>query len=216
MVASGNVGLIEAANRYDAHRGVSFQTFAYYRIRGAIFDDIRRMLWLPPSVYKRLLLQATADQMASEQVGNDATSSESDVDRLADGVGNLATVYVLLLGDEDSMFGAPGAVDDPATTAERREMVKRLEEAIHTLPDRQKSIIHGYYFEGRTLKEIAADFGISRYYASRIHTQTIRELRRHLESPRTRSECASTPNRCRSTPSNGPSLRNDTAGHRHR
>ena len=95
-------------------------------------------------------------------------------------------------------------------------MVDRLQEAIHTLSDRQRRIIYGYYFEGRTLKEIAADFGISRYYASRIHTQAIRKLRTFLESPRARSECAGPPNQCRATPSNGSSLRNDTTGSRHR
>ena len=41
----GQIGLIEASRRFDPTRGVQFKTFAYYRIRGAIYDGIRKMAW---------------------------------------------------------------------------------------------------------------------------------------------------------------------------
>ena len=51
--ALGCKGLLEAAQRYDDRHGVAFTTFAYYRVRGAMFDGLRSMGWLPRSEYAR-------------------------------------------------------------------------------------------------------------------------------------------------------------------
>jgi RNA polymerase sigma factor for flagellar operon FliA len=42
LEAAGVLGLVEAANRFDPQRGIRFETFAYLRIRGAVFDELRR------------------------------------------------------------------------------------------------------------------------------------------------------------------------------
>jgi RNA polymerase sigma factor FliA len=51
LVAYGSKGLVEAADRYDARPGVAFTTFAYYRIRGAMFDGLRTMGWYSRADY---------------------------------------------------------------------------------------------------------------------------------------------------------------------
>ncbi len=183
LIAAGQVGLVEAANRYDPAHGVAFQTFAYYRIRGAIFDGLRKMLWLPPSLYKKLRFQAGADQIAREQLGNAATDEapEAQATRLAGTVKDLAAVYVLSLDAEVTETDPTAADEDPTAPAELSEEITRLRAAIDTLPERKQRVIRGYYLEGRKLTEIAVDLGVSRFQASRLHTEAVRELRRQLE-----------------------------------
>ena len=183
LIASGEVGLVEAAQRYDATKGVAFQTFAYYRIRGAIYDALRKMLWLPPSLYKRLRFRAGADQIARDAMGSVTDDHPaSQADRLANTVRDLAAIYVLSLDGDDTEADPASAEEDPAETAERREQAQRLHEAIQSLPERKQKILRGYYFEGRRLTEIAAELGVSRFQASRLHTEGVRELRCRLES----------------------------------
>ena len=45
LIAYGQLGLVEAARSFDAGRGCQFSTFAYYRIRGAIYDGAAKMSW---------------------------------------------------------------------------------------------------------------------------------------------------------------------------
>ena len=61
LIDYGMIGLLEAASRYDSDAGAHFMTFAYYRIRGAIYDGLRQMGWLSRSQYKRARFEAQAN-----------------------------------------------------------------------------------------------------------------------------------------------------------
>jgi RNA polymerase sigma factor for flagellar operon FliA len=186
LIASGEMGLVQAAERYDPTQGVAFQTFAYYRIRGAIYDGLRKMLWLPPTLYKQIRFQAGADEIAKEQLAESGLDDDPDAqaDRLATAVRDLAAIYILSLERVEGEPEPASDDDNPADTAERHEDVERLRGAIESLPERKQRVIRGYYFEGRKLTEIAGDLGVSRFQASRLHTEAVRELRRCLESDR--------------------------------
>ena len=54
LIAYGDIGLVEAAERYDPRRGVAFATFAHYRIKGAIYDGLREMGYYSRSANVRL------------------------------------------------------------------------------------------------------------------------------------------------------------------
>src|SRR6185436_11369037 len=60
LVSYGMQGLLEAADRYDLQHGCAFTTFAYYRVRGAIFDGLRGMGWLPRGEYARMRFEERA------------------------------------------------------------------------------------------------------------------------------------------------------------
>lgn len=64
LVALGSEGLVEASRRYDPSAGASFKTFAYYRIRGAMFDGVGAIAPLPRSVYRRRRCAATTETTA--------------------------------------------------------------------------------------------------------------------------------------------------------
>src|SRR3981081_292827 len=71
LQAAAELGLTEAANSYDHRPGVQFKTFAYYRIRGAVYDAIRKATWFSRGQHQELAAQAAANEyMADEAAGS--------------------------------------------------------------------------------------------------------------------------------------------------
>src|SRR6185369_1348891 len=103
LVAYGTQGLIEAAERYDPIHGTAFTTFSYYRIRGAIYDGLRGMGWLPRSEYAKLRAEERSNAYLSnlsdrESGGGDGeTGIEDDVRSIADALGGVAAIFVIAL-----------------------------------------------------------------------------------------------------------------------
>src|SRR5690349_15607763 len=65
LVEYGMIGLLEAADRYDPKFGANFMTFAYYRIRGAIYDGLRGMGWMSRSEYAKARFEERANEFLS-------------------------------------------------------------------------------------------------------------------------------------------------------
>src|SRR5262245_40849715 len=107
LVAYGSKGLVEAAERYDARPGVAFTTFAYYRIRGAMFDGLRTMGWYSRADYARYraeeraneYLQSLSDReaAAAQQGGAEAAPAERDpaqtLDSIAEALSGLGAIH---------------------------------------------------------------------------------------------------------------------------
>jgi len=190
LVAYGTQGLLEAAERYDGKHGASFTTFAYYRVRGAIFDGLRNLGWLPRGEYARARFEERAAaylaNLAEREAGMDEYSDgelralEDEVRDLAAALGGVAAVFVtsLNLDDEQAMR------DDsphPQARLEQREAESSLKAALSTLPDKEKRLIELYYFEEKTLEEVGGLLGLSKSWASRLHARAIDLLRAGLE-----------------------------------
>ena len=99
-------GLLEAAERYDRRHGVTFQTFAYYRVRGAMFDGLRNMGWLPRHEYARLRFEERAAAYLSNLTsakraprrrrrrGAGVVNIEDEVRQVAEALGGVAAIFV--------------------------------------------------------------------------------------------------------------------------
>ncbi len=73
------------------------------------------------------------------------------------------------------------AADDPVEVAEDRELRRLLARAINTLPDREKTVVTLYYYEGLTLAEIGNVLGgVTESRVSQIHTKSVLQLRAKL------------------------------------
>ncbi len=162
LVAFGFGGLLEAEQRFDPARGVRFRTFAYYRVRGAMLDGVRKMARLPRRAHERL-----QDEAAPE-----LTAAPRDLDRAFARISGSLTTGSVLQGE------LPDA--SPEAALLKHESIMQLLAALPTLAARHRTVIRGYYFEGRSLEEIAADLGVSRSWASRLHCQALAQLRRTL------------------------------------
>ena len=163
LMAFGFTGLLEARARFDASRGVQFNTFAYYRIRGAIMDGVREMAWLPRRAHalrraaegSDRLLEDAGDARAAAPPGQRTGTAES-VEALDDVLGKMVASYVMssLGQDEDS------APPSPESQLLEAQGAAQLTAAVESLPDREQALVRGFYLEGRRFDEIAEELGI--------------------------------------------------------
>jgi len=162
LIAFGFGGLLEARHRFDPGRGIRFQTFAYHRVRGAMLDGVRKMSQLPRRAHERL--QAAADTTP--------TAAPTTLDKAFTRMSSITTATVL-----QGRFGD----ESPEAVLLKNESVTRLLQALPSLSPRQRVLVRGFYFEGRSIDTMARELGISKSWASRLHTNALQELREALE-----------------------------------
>ncbi|MFO0573123.1 MAG: sigma-70 family RNA polymerase sigma factor [Polyangia bacterium] len=195
LVGFGVQGLIEAAQRFDDRHGVAFTTFAYYRVRGAMFDGLRSMGWLPRGEYARLRIEERANAYlqnqsarsegttpasgGSAQGTGSGTEVEAKVRELAETLHGVAAVFVTLLGrhEENQLIDEREA---PHEQLERRQMAVRVRRALSRLPDKERRLIEQYYFQDQTLEQVGAGMGLSKSWTSRLHARAVALLREAL------------------------------------
>jgi RNA polymerase sigma factor for flagellar operon FliA len=188
LIAYGQVGLAEAARDFDPQRGSRFSTYAYYRIRGSVYDGLSKMTWFSRSRYKQIRALRMTDEVLHQE-GEEArlsekTSKEDDVRWLRNVTRALAVVYLAAPGSEEDA-GERGAlqdhsIPDASAAAMSREMTEKLHELIGGLPPEPQALIRGVYFEGLSLQEAGQKLGISKSWASRLHAKTLQRLARSL------------------------------------
>ncbi len=185
LTGYGQVGLVEAANRYDPRTGVSFPTFAYRRIRGAIFDGLRKMTWLPPAARANVKFESGVDEVA-ESLGDQAALSE-DPEALATSfrraLRSLGAVFLLSQEEESEQELVPEDRQSPADLAEKRELVSKVAGAVEQLDEKQRSIIKMHYFEGRSLTDCAKALGHHKAWISRLHASALEQLHNKIDLP---------------------------------
>lgn len=193
LVSSGVFGLIDAIERFDDTQGVKFETFATPRIRGAIYDALRQLDWVPRSVrtkardVQRGIVDFEASHGRSPNDDELAVQLGIDRARLGQWLSSVARATVgpleraLEAGAEPSdLSGArPSA---PAAMIEDQELRDRMRAEIDRLPDREKLVLSLYYDEGLTLAQIARVLGVSESRVPQIHTKSVLHLRARLSS----------------------------------
>ena len=202
FVSSGVFGLIDAIEKFDPERAIKFETYAISRIRGAIIDELRALDWIPRSVRQkaRAVERAYATlEVALRRTPNDpevAAEMGIPLDDLHTIFSQLSLANVVAL-DELTHGGGEGsdrvslldtledpAADNPVEVAESRELRRLLARAINTLPDREKTVVSLYYYEGLTLAEIGQVLGVTESRVSQIHTKAVLQLRAKLSDAR--------------------------------
>ena len=185
LESAGMLGLVEAARRFDATRGVDFKSFAALRIRGAIYDEARRNCPLPQEVMQRVMLVAKAQEMSP------APTSVDDL-AAATGLGKEEVVDALLAMPLIRIQSLDQILDDPMrrseaspdATAERSEQKRLLADAIAALPERERLVVTLYYMEDLRLKEIGEVLKLSESRVSRLLAIAHAHLRSHVGAPR--------------------------------
>ena len=200
LVSAGVFGLIDAVERFDPARGVKFETFAVPRIRGAVFDGLRSLDWVPRSVRSKVRqierayakleakhhrapsdeelaaeLRWTDDQLqtALSQISNVGLAA---LDEILTGSGERGESVTL--GDtiaDRSSHGPMGAFE----AAETRQL---LAQAVNGLPEREKIVLTLYYYESLTLQEIGRVLGVTESRVCQIHTKAVLHLRSRFNS----------------------------------
>ncbi len=192
LLGQALVGLLEAIDRFDPEQGVKFETFAYYRIRGAILDMVRKMDLLPQSAREsQARLEAACEQLLGE-LGRQP-SDEELADRLGLSLEQLAALLRdshtqtvlsldLAVSDEEGASvsmgeGLQDLGEAPDAAVIHDEERDRLAAAIDRLPETERQVISLYYHEGLTMKEIGLVLSVTESRICQIHAKAISRLR---------------------------------------
>ena len=199
LVGFGVFGLFDAIEKFDPDKHVKFKTYAVTRIRGAIFDELRAIDWVPRSVrQKSRNLEETIRHLES-QLGRVASDTEiakamnismPDFQKLIltiSGTSILSLNDVWNASDDNDKISIVDSIESPSslnpdTIVEKEEIKRVIIEAIHELPEKEKKVLVLYYYEDLTLKEIGEVLGVTESRISQLHTKAIMRLRTKLTS----------------------------------
>jgi len=197
LVGYGVFGLFDAVDKFDPKKHVKFKTYAVTRIRGAIFDELRSMDWVPRSVRQKTReieetirrLESTLGRSATDQeIAKEMNMSVKEFQKLmmkVSGTSMLSLNDVWYTGDEDDKVTIADSVESPQsmnpdTIVEKSEIKRVIVEAIGELPDKEKKVLVLYYYEDLTLKEIGKVLSVTESRVSQLHTKAIMRLRSKL------------------------------------
>jgi RNA polymerase sigma factor for flagellar operon FliA len=199
LVGFGVFGLFDAIEKFDPGKHVKFKTYAVTRIRGAIFDELRTIDWVPRSVRQKAReLEDTVRRLESSlgRAASDleiAAAMEMEVKEFQQMMLKISGTSMLSLHDiwytgEDNdkisiaeSIESPGSLN-PDTIVEKEEIKRVIVSAIKELPEKEKKVLVLYYYEDLTLKEIGEVLEVTESRVSQLHTKAITRLRAKLTS----------------------------------
>ena len=152
-----------------------------------MIDGVRKMAYLPRRLHQMRKVAEAADlvgeSVAESQAGatpEQKADLEANLAAIDDALGKITAAYVIeAMGQsEDDRTATPEDALAEKQHGARREA--QLHAVLATLPEREAAVVRGFYFEGRVLDDIAAELGVSKSWASRIHTRALGLLRDQL------------------------------------
>jgi len=189
VLCNARLGLLEAAKRFDDNQEVDFRTFAYYRIKGAIYDGLRRSGWLPRTLYAKIKFEEAANEYlqnrslgsSKEKVGRGMHEKVED-NSVAETVNSLASIYIISLDASEDMDVEDQDSADVEQRTEFMQVRRHMRDAIGTLPEKEKQLIMMYYFQNKTLEEVGAKLGLSKSWTSRLHARALSLLFKRIRN----------------------------------
>lgn len=192
LIAYGQLGLSEAARDFDPGRGSRFSTYAYYRIRGAIYDGLSKMVWSDRGRAAHVRYEQMSTEVLRLDSENAASDEAADVEDDARWLRNvsrtLAVVHLVSRAGGGEGEEEPKSLDwidrsspDAASVAIRHELSEKIHAGIEALPPMAAALIRAVYFENLTLHEAGERIGVSKSWASRLHTRALEQLARVLQ-----------------------------------
>jgi RNA polymerase sigma factor for flagellar operon FliA len=190
---------MDAISKYDSSRGAKFKTYAEFRVRGAILDELRAMDWVPRSIRQKAsnvdkvvqglqskLSRAPEDEEVAKEMG-------LSLDQFHNTLNETKSVPIFSLedlgiakesGEQQSLLDClAGKADaDPQTQIRLIELKEIIAKAIDALPEKERLMVSLYYYEELTMKEIGAVLEITESRVSQIHSKAVYRLRTKLKA----------------------------------
>jgi len=202
LIGYGVFGLLDAIEKYDPARGIKFKTYAVTRIRGAIYDELRSIDWVPRSIRQKAkelekmigtMENRLGRTVEDEEIANELGISIVDFHNMLikiSGSSVLSLSDVWYLGDDNDKILVADTIESPLSLnpdimVERDEIKKIIYNVIIGLPEKEKKVLILYYYEELTLKEIGKVLEVTESRVSQLHTKAILRLRAKLDKVRT-------------------------------
>lgn len=194
LINSGVLGLMDAIEKFDPDKGVKFETYAEYRIKGSILDSLRALDWVPRSVRKVATLLENTYADLEKKLGRPARDEEVaaamdvEVEKLHKLMSRVSHVAMVSLDRDTRNNTQTSLLDrlinpddasgfDKLDTEELRDV---LAESVERLPEKEQAVVSMYYYNEMTMKEIGKVLNLTESRVSQIHTKAVLRLRGKL------------------------------------
>jgi RNA polymerase sigma factor for flagellar operon FliA len=192
MTSVGIIGLMSAIEKFDKKRNVKFETYARFRIRGAVLDELRARDWVPRSSRDKDTKLERAFSSLRKSLGRQPREEEAaaylgvsleEYYKLIDDAQRVA-----LISSEDL---PPDYLDNcrqetvlelmehgnPLNLLSSAELRNQLKQAINELPPKERMVLSLYYYDELTMKEIGRVMELTESRVCQLHSQAIIRLR---------------------------------------
>ncbi len=196
LVSAGLIGLMQALERFNPEKGFKFKTYAEFRIRGAMIDELRSQDWCPKGMrHKAKQFQRICEKLR-EKKGRQATDSElcqalhlskTKYEQLVRDVNTLdqmnSATYIRAVNSDDrtqttiELVPDTNSSGDPFEAASRHSVRQQIEQAMRHLPETERTVLSLYYFEELNLKEIGRRLHLSESRVCQLHSKAIAQLK---------------------------------------
>lgn len=195
LMESGIIGLIDAIEKFDPSHQIKFKTYAEFRIRGAILDELRALDWVPRSTRQKAsrLERAYADlemkhgrpATDSEMIEHLGVSREEFDDLVLEAKGAALISLDEMRGENEEGFehtlleylaSDEGGLTLPQSMS-LEEAYRLVADTIDLLPEKERLVVSLYYYEELTMKEIGEIMNVTESRISQVHTKAILRLR---------------------------------------
>jgi RNA polymerase sigma factor for flagellar operon FliA len=199
LISSGVIGLMDAIEKFDPSKKIRFKTYAEFRIRGAILDELRSLDWVPRSIRKKTTELEKTYQCLEKELNRPAEDKEvakalglstEKFYKLLDKTKSITFLDIETIrrrmpdNNENDLFDliADDSEINPFVLFNKTEIKEVLIKAIIALPEKEKIVISLYYYEDLTMREIGEIMGYTESRISQMHTKAILRLRARLAS----------------------------------
>lgn len=198
MRSAGMLGLIDAANKFDASKNILFKTFAEYRIRGAILDEMRKLDWFSRTLRDKQTKVGRTIFDLELKLGRDPDDYEvaaaldmplEEYQKMLGEVSHLGCVSLneTLDHSEEGKSFIDSIIDErenisPSSRLENHQLTKIIAEVLALLSEKERHVISLYYYEELTQKEIAEAMDLSEGRVSQLHSQALIKLKNKVQS----------------------------------
>jgi len=197
LINTALIGLFDALEKYDESRGTKFETYAIWRIKGAVLDELRSLDWASRTTRRKARELERVCQALDQKLGRAATEpemaramglSQHEFMRVLEEVRGTVLLSLdqsLTVDDDHDLAGLADMIEDKAVEdtldlIEEEESRHTLLELINGLSEQERLVVALYYYEEMTLKEIGEALHISESRVSQIHTRAVKTLKARL------------------------------------
>jgi RNA polymerase sigma factor for flagellar operon FliA len=199
IINVGMIGLMDAMTKYNPDRETMFKTYAEFRIRGAMLDEIRAMDWVPRSIREKASKLRGTYQALEQIHGRPATEEEvaaeleldlNTLHKILQQVSHTAILSLDDLGaDSDRDVNILECIAQVTTPDPLKRLIKQdtwdlLGETIDRLPKKERMVVTLYYYEEMTMREIGLVLSITESRVSQLHSQAVLRIKGKIHTVR--------------------------------